>query len=156
VVVPSAEVCLLVPNIVTSFNGDTGCVVSGDIALSMFTVSASPKLKFMEGSPLRPWIIPAGLDFHVISPPSDAATVLDIGVQFAAGVEYEVVPGIVVGIDGRYHLTTSYSNTNNDFNAVLAREATQAGIPIPANIALGNTDHEFDFWTAGAYAGFRF
>ncbi len=156
VVVPSAEVCLLIPNILTSFDGDSGCAVTGDIDLTMFTVSASPKLKFMEGSPLRPWIIPAGLDFHVISPPSDSATYLDVGVQFAAGVEYELLPGIVVGIDGRYHLTANYSNSNNNFNAVLAREATEAGIAIPANIALGETEHEFDFWTAGAYAGFRF
>ncbi|MGH8658373.1 MAG: hypothetical protein ACREV4_07855 [Gammaproteobacteria bacterium] len=149
VVVPSAEVCLLFPNIVTSFaGGDTGCVVRGDIALTMFTVSASPKIKFMEGSPLRPWIIPAGLDFHVISPPSDSATYLDVGVQFAAGVEYEVLPGVVLGIDGRYHLTTNYSNSDNDFSQVLQRET---GL-----VATGVSDHEFNFWTAGAYAGFRF
>lgn len=144
VVVPTAECSLATLAITGTLNLNQlgGCVVTGDIALSMFTVSASPKLKFLEGGPLRPWIIPAGLDFHVISPPSDSATYLDVGVQFAAGVEYELIPGMVVGIDGRYHLTANISNSDNNFTQV-------TGVP-------GNTDHEFNFWTAGGYAGFRF
>ncbi|MGH8644668.1 MAG: hypothetical protein ACREX4_09505 [Gammaproteobacteria bacterium] len=145
IVVPTAEcglVALATNPAPAGVPGLAGCVVQGDIALTMFTVSAAPKIKFLEGGPLRPWIIPAGLDFHVISPPSDSATYLDVGVQFAAGLEYEVIPGIVVGIDGRYHLTANYSNSENNFTQV-------TGVP-------GNTDHEFDFWTAGGYAGFRF
>ncbi|MGH8611023.1 MAG: hypothetical protein ACREYF_02980 [Gammaproteobacteria bacterium] len=144
VVVPTAE-CALGTLAVTgtlTLPQLGGCVVTGDIALTMFTVSASPKLKFLEGSDLRPWIIPAGLDFHVISPPSDSATYLDVGVQFAAGMEYELLPGIVVGIDGRYHLTANISNSENNFTQVTG--------------VAGNTDHEFNFWTAGGYAGFRF
>ncbi len=161
VVVPSAEVCLFVAQIPTSLElgqagADTGCIVTGNETITMFTVSAAPKIKFMEGSPLRPWIIPAGLDFHVISPPSDAATVLDVGVQFAAGVEYEIIPGIVVGIDGRYHLTADYTNTENDFAQVFNREVTEAGFVPPLSPVSGSTDHDTDFWTAGAYAGFRF
>ena len=115
----------------------------------MFTVSASPKIKFLEGSIVRPWIIPAGLDFHVISPPSDAATVLDIGVQFAGGVEIEPLPGIKVGVDGRYHYTANETNTTNDF--VLVTNA--AGAPVPLT---GSTDKDNDFWTVGAYLGFSF
>ena len=91
----------------------------------MFTVSASPKIKFMQGSKLRPWIIPAGLDFHVISPPSDGATYLDVGVQFGAGVEYEIIPGLKFGIDGRYHLVAGISNTENNTVAVLSREIAE-------------------------------
>ena len=124
----------------------------------MFTVSAAPKIKFMQGSKLRPWIIPAGLDFHVISPPSDAATYLDVGVQFGAGVEYEIIPGLKAGIDGRYHLIAGISNTENDTAAVLSREIDQTFGP-GASAALanfGNTDKEFDFWTIGGYVGFSF
>ena len=91
----------------------------------MFTVSASPKIKFMQGSKLRPWIIPAGLDFNVISPPSDAATYLDVGVQFGAGVEYEIIPGLKFGIDGRYHLVSNISDTENNTVAVHEREIAE-------------------------------
>ncbi len=142
IVVPTAECALFQPVV------GADCIVVGDTTLTMFTVSASPKIKFMEGSKLRPWIIPAGLDFHVISPPSDAATVLDIGVQFGAGVEYEFVPGMKFGIDGRYHLASDETNTNNDFVPVF-RGVT--GIPVT-----GDTDHDNDFWTIGGYLGFTF
>ena len=71
--------------------------IKGDQNLMMLTVSAAPKIKFMEGSKLRPWIIPAGLDINVISPPSDSTNYLDVGVQFAAGLDYEIMPGITIG-----------------------------------------------------------
>jgi len=71
----------------------------------MLRVSAAPKIKFMHGSKLRPWIIPLGLDLNIISPPSDGVTVLNSGMQFGAGVDYEILPGILAGVDGRYHWT---------------------------------------------------
>lgn len=147
VVVPSAECALLTVNV--GVPGVANCVVSGDVTITMFTVSASPKIKFLEGSIVRPWIIPAGLDFHVISPPSDAATVLDIGVQFAGGVELEPLPGIKLGVDGRYHYTANETNTQNDFALV----TNAAGAPVPLT---GSTDKDNDFWTVGAYLGFSF
>jgi hypothetical protein len=150
VVVPSAECALLTANV--GFPGVAPCVVSGDVTITMFTVSASPKIKFLEGNIVRPWIIPAGLDFHVISPPSDAATVLDVGVQFAGGVEIEPLPGIKMGVDGRYHYTANETNTENDFVSVTnAAGATAAGIPLT-----GSTSKDNDFWTVGAYLGFSF
>ena len=145
VVVPSAECALLTGNVVN-------CPITGDITITMFTVSASPKIKFLEGSPIRPWIIPAGLDFHVISPPSDAATVLDVGVQFAGGLEFEPLPGIKVGIDGRYHYTANETNTRNNFVAVTD---SVSGLP-PGTLVTRSSDKDNDFWTAGAYLGFSF
>lgn len=59
----------------------------------------------MHGSKFRPWLIPVGLDMNIISPPSDAVTVLNTGMQFGAGAEYEVLDGILIGADGRYHHT---------------------------------------------------
>jgi len=76
-----------------------------DVTVNMLRVSAAPKIRFMHGSKLRPWIIPLGLDLNIISPPSDAVTVLNSGMQFGAGVDYEILPGIMAGVDGRYHWT---------------------------------------------------
>ncbi len=75
------------------------------VQLTMLNVSVSPKIKFNEGSRLRPWIIPVGLDFIVISPPSNDTTYLDVGVQFAGGLEYNIYGPFNVGADVRYHLS---------------------------------------------------
>ncbi|MDD4905899.1 MAG: hypothetical protein PHD39_07065 [Methylobacter tundripaludum] len=71
--------------------------------VNQLRINASPKVKFMHGNKFRPWLIPAGLDINIISPPSQAITVLSTGMQFGAGAEYELLKGIVVGADGRYH-----------------------------------------------------
>jgi hypothetical protein len=60
------------------------------VQMTMLTVDVAPKIKFMQGSDFIPWIIPVGLDFHVISPPSNQTQYLDIGVQFGAGAEYRI------------------------------------------------------------------
>jgi len=73
------------------------------VSVNQLRINASPKIKFMHGSKFRPWLIPAGLDINIISPPSDAVTVLNTGMQFGAGADYELFKGIVIGADGRYH-----------------------------------------------------
>ena len=96
-----------------------GCSVRNDtVELTMLTVDIAPKIKFMEGSRLRPWIIPLGLDFHVISPPSNATTVLDIGVQFGAGLEYRLYKAFHLGLDGRFHLASGQTQTTNNFGTL--------------------------------------
>jgi len=85
------------------------------IQVTQLTVSISPKILFMEGSRLRPWIIPVGLDFHVISPPSNDVTVLDIGAQFAVGAQYRIWKAFHVGVDGRFHLAAGQTDTTNNF-----------------------------------------
>ncbi|MFO0706204.1 MAG: hypothetical protein U0412_05060 [Nitrospira sp.] len=85
------------------------------VQLTMLTIDVAPKIKFMEGSAFRPWIIPIGLDFHVISPPSNATQYLDLGVQFGAGFEVDVWKAIKLGVDARYHVTARLTNTNNDY-----------------------------------------
>lgn len=100
----------------------TGAGVSGTTPvktqLTMVTIDVSPKIKFREGSALRPWIIPVGLDIHVISPPSNQTQYLDIGVQFGAGVEYQVWKAFKVGLDARYHLAAGMTNTTNNYATV--------------------------------------
>ncbi|MDH5666702.1 MAG: hypothetical protein OEY86_01650 [Nitrospira sp.] len=92
--------------------GDT---TPNKVNVTMLTVSVAPKLKFNEGKAFRPWIIPAGLDVHVISPPSNRTQYLDVGVQFAAGCEYQVWREFKVGIEGRYHLAANQTQTVNSF-----------------------------------------
>lgn len=76
------------------------------VNVSQFTLTAAPKIKFLEGSRFRPWIIPAGLGIHVISPPSESITVLIPGVMFGAGADYRIWKDFFVGVDARYHLTS--------------------------------------------------
>ena len=145
---PVAE-CLLLNEVVAGgFNGAVNCTgIRGQQNLMMLTVSAAPKLKFNEGGKLRPWIIPAGLDLNVISPPSDSSNYLDIGVQFAGGVDYEVLPGITIGADFRYHLSADL--TDPEYNAAAVTAARNTGLTL-------NTDPNLDTWTAGVTLGIGF
>ncbi len=156
-VVPAAE-CSLLTNAVAfdALEPDGGCLIQGDQNITMFTVSASPKIKFLQGSKFRPWIIPVGLDFNVISPPSDAATYLDVGAQFAAGAEYEILPGIKFGLDARYHLVSNISNTENNTVFVINRELAEEDPPLNALSIAGSTDKDLNFWTVGGYLGLAF
>ncbi|MGC3973382.1 MAG: hypothetical protein QM771_03245 [Nitrospira sp.] len=83
--------------------------------LTMVTIDIAPKLKFMEGNAFRPWLIPVGLDIHVISPPSNQTQYLDVGVQFGAGFEWQVWKAFKLGMDARYHLTANMTNTTNSY-----------------------------------------
>jgi hypothetical protein len=85
------------------------------VQLTMLTVDIAPKIKFRHDSDFQPWIIPVGLDFHVISPPSNQTTVLDIGVQFGAGMGYRFWKELWIGADTRYHLTSNQTNSVNNF-----------------------------------------
>jgi TolA-binding protein len=71
--------------------------------VNQLTLAASPKIKFMKGSKFRPWVIPVGLELNVISPPSDAITVLNPGMVFGAGADYNIWNNIYIGADARYH-----------------------------------------------------
>ena len=102
----------------TSLEGICDPNFSAKVQLTMLNVSVSPKIKFNEGSRLRPWIIPVGLDFIVISPPSNDTTYLDVGVQFAGGLEYNIYGPFNVGADVRYHLSARHTDTNNDVTTV--------------------------------------
>lgn len=82
-------------------------VTNRQVTVNQLRVNASPKIKFMHDSKLRPWIIPVGMDLNIISPPSGAVSVLNPGLNFGGGLEYELLKGIVLGGDVRYHYSTS-------------------------------------------------
>lgn len=75
------------------------------VTVSQLSIYAAPKIKFMEGSRLRPWIIPAGFGMHIISPPGESASFFIPGVVFGGGLEYRVWKDFYAGIDARYHIT---------------------------------------------------
>jgi opacity protein-like surface antigen len=93
-------------------------VRTGNVPLTMLTVNFSPKYMYDTGTKWRPWVIPLGLGFHVISPPSNSTTYLDIGVHWGAGIEYALTDQFVVGLDGRFHLLTGQTGTTNNFATV--------------------------------------
>lgn len=114
----SNRVVVAVPSTASLAGVTTSSVRTDTVQLTMLTVDIAPKIKFLEGNRLRPWIIPIGLDFHVISPPSNATTVLDIGVQFGAGLEYHLFRAFHLGLDGRFHLASNQTQTTNNFGTV--------------------------------------
>jgi hypothetical protein len=88
------------------FSDDTDSLLTGqNVTVNQLTISASPKIKFLKGSKFRPWLIPVGFDLNIISPPSGAVTVLNPGMQFGVGADYQLIDNIYVGADARYHLT---------------------------------------------------
>lgn len=92
-------------------SGKTNSVLTGQsVTTNQLTLAASPKIKFMKGSAFRPWLIPAGFEISVISPPSGAVTVLNPGIMFGAGADYKIWKDLYVGADARYH----YSADNID------------------------------------------
>ena len=88
--------------------------------------------------------------------PSDAATYLDVGAQFGAGAEYEILPGIKFGLDARYHLVSNISNTQNNTVTVINRELAEEEFPLNTLSIAGDTDKDLSFWTVGGYLGFAF
>ena len=82
---------------------------------SRLRINASPKIKFNHGGKLRPWLIPVGMEINILGVPSNAVSVLNSGMQFGGGAEYDLFRGIVLGADVRYHYATSTTdgvNTN--------------------------------------------
>jgi opacity protein-like surface antigen len=88
------------------------------VPISMLTVNFSPKYMYDTGGKWRPWVIPIGLGFHVISPPSNSVSYLDIGLHWGAGIEYAMTDRFVLGLDGRFHLLSGQTGTVNNFATV--------------------------------------
>lgn len=92
----------IVPNTAYRLGLNPGGRYLRGVTLSQFTLSASPKIKFLRGNAFRPWIIPAGMTFNFLSPPSDSGTFAGPGVMFGAGFDYNIWGDLYLGMDGRY------------------------------------------------------
>jgi len=82
---------------------------------SMYRITTAPKIKFFEGSKLRPWIIPVGFTLNIISPPSQANAITELmpGMHFGTGVDYNIWKSIYVGTDVRYNMAMGTLNGTN-------------------------------------------
>jgi opacity protein-like surface antigen len=85
------------------------------VEITTFSMTIGPKLKFLEGERFRPWILPAGLTYLVISPASTNSNYFDWGIQWGAGAEYNVYGPFNLGVEGRYTLTANMTHTQNSF-----------------------------------------
>jgi len=95
--------------------GLAGTAHTNTVTPTQFTLSASPKIKFLKGSAFQPWIIPVGLAISVISPPSNGVTYINPGALFGTGAEYTLWKAFKLGADVRYTLSgksTDGVNTN--------------------------------------------
>jgi hypothetical protein len=93
-----------------------GATLEGSTASqSMLRINASPKIKFMKGEKIRPWVIPVGFTLNIISPPSQANTITELkpAMNFGTGVDYNVWKSLYVGADVRYFLATSSLDGTN-------------------------------------------
>jgi len=72
---------------------------------SQLRLTAAPKIKFLKGQKLRPWIIPAGFTLNVMSPPSQLNTISHLmpAIHFGGGVDYNIWRNLYVGADVRYN-----------------------------------------------------
>jgi opacity protein-like surface antigen len=95
--------------------GLAGTANTNRVTPTQFTLSASPKIKFLKGSAFQPWIIPIGLAISIISPPSNGVTYINPGALFGTGAEYTLWKAFKLGADVRYTLSgksTDGVNTN--------------------------------------------
>ena len=108
--------------------------------VTMFTLSASPKLKFnlLENN-LRPWIVPFGLALQVVSPPSTGVTVLNPALMLGTGIEYRLWKDIWLGTDFRYEFgggDLQYSAKTADGTSVL-NSTTTNGLQVGGYLGIG-------------------
>ena len=98
----------------SSVGGLTG-PASATASQSMLRISTSPKIKFMKGSKFRPWVIPVGFTFNIVSPPSQANTITHLkpGMNFGTGMDYNIWKSLYIGADVRYYLATSSLDGTN-------------------------------------------
>ena len=97
------------------YNAVPALTATSHASQSMFRITAAPKIKFFEGSKLRPWIIPVGFTLNVISPPSqvNAITELMPAMHFGTGIDYNIWKSIYVGTDVRYNMAMGTLNGTN-------------------------------------------
>jgi opacity protein-like surface antigen len=82
---------------------------------SMLRITAAPKIKFLNGSKIRPWIIPVGFTLNVISPPSQANAITELkpAMHFGTGVDYNIWKSLYLGADVRYNLAVNSLDGTN-------------------------------------------
>jgi len=86
---------------------------AGRCARASTWIIAAPKYRLDLG-PVRPWLVPIGLEFIINSPPSNDTTYQTPGIHFAAGIEYRLADPVSIGVDARYNLGLGYTHVGQD------------------------------------------
>ncbi len=92
-----------------------GAPATSRVNVTELNVGINPKLRFDSLGRFRPYLVPVGVAFLVSSPPSNDSTYLDLGLNFAGGVEYQIVDWLSVGVDSRYTLGFGMNNTKTSY-----------------------------------------
>lgn len=99
-----------------------GGVANRAVNVTELNVSVSPKIRFDTLGRFKPYIVPVGLSFLVVSPPSNDSTYLDIGINTGAGLDIMILEWLSAGIDLRYthgfelnHTSSSYFSASGGF-----------------------------------------
>lgn len=85
------------------------------VDVSLLNVSVNPKIRIDSLGRFRPYVVPVGLAFLVNSPPSNDATYLDVGLNFAGGLDIKIIDQVSAGIDVRYTHSLNLSDTHNSY-----------------------------------------
>lgn len=85
------------------------------VNVTELNVGINPKIRFDSLGRAKPFIIPVGLAFLVSSPPSNDSTYLDLGLNFGAGIDFEIVEWLSLGLDARYTHGFKTNNTNTSY-----------------------------------------
>ncbi len=95
-----------------------GGVGNSRVNVTELNVGVAPKLRFDCWGKFQPYVMPVGLAFLVISPPSNDSTYLDLGLNFGGGMDYRILDWLSVGIDAKYTLGFESANTNSSYMTV--------------------------------------
>jgi opacity protein-like surface antigen len=104
-----------------------GGTSTSEMAVTAGTIAASPKYSVALSSKVRAWVVPLGMEFIIIGPPTNDSTYLDVAIPFGVGADYLLTEDVSIGVDWRYHWNQDRTNVSSA-----------------------------DFTTVGAYVGFNF
>lgn len=92
-----------------------GGAATSNVQVSSLNVTVAPKIRFDQWEHVHPFISPVGVSFLVNSPPSNDTTYLDLGLHFAAGVDFQLLDWLSLGVDARYTHGFEFTNTNMSY-----------------------------------------
>ncbi|MBC8291087.1 MAG: hypothetical protein H8E37_12295 [Planctomycetes bacterium] len=96
-----------------------GGTSTSEVAVTAGTIAASPKYSIALTSRARAWVVPLGMEFIIIGPPTNDSTYLDVAIPFGVGADYALSKDVVVGVDWRYHWNLDRTNVSSaDFTSI--------------------------------------
>jgi hypothetical protein len=96
-----------------------GGTSTSEVAVTAGSIAGSPKYRIALSSKVGVWVVPIGMEFLIIGPPTNDSTYLDVAIPFGIGADYALCRDISIGIDWRYHWNLDRTNvTSADFTSI--------------------------------------